>query len=85
MGRRRRRRRRRRHLEVQVDILAGELYLEFVPMELDSDGTSQDIRTGVLHRISIPFIWAEWFGPGGHFGENHQTSRKYTFSKNGHV
>ena len=27
--RRRRRRRRRRHLEVQVDILAGELYLEF--------------------------------------------------------
>ena len=25
----RRRRRRRRHLEIQVDILAGELYLEF--------------------------------------------------------
>ena len=31
---RRRRRRRRHHLKVQVDILAGELYLEFVPMEL---------------------------------------------------
>ena len=27
--RRRRRRRRRRHLEIQVDILAGELYLAF--------------------------------------------------------
>ena len=53
--------------EVQVDILAGELYLEFVPMELDSDGTSRDICTGVLHRISIPFIWAEWFGLGSHF------------------
>ena len=29
-----RRRRRRRHLEVQVDILVGELYLEFVLMEI---------------------------------------------------
>ena len=65
--RRRRRGRRRRHLEIQVDILARELYLEFVPMDLDSDGTSRDIDTAVLHRISIPFIWAEWFGLGSHF------------------
>ena len=62
-----RRRRRRRHLEIQVDIQARELYLEFVPMDLDSDETSRDIDTAVLHRISIPFIWAEWFGLGSHF------------------
>ena len=54
--RRRRRRRRRRHLEIQVDIQARELYLEFVPMDLDSDEISRDIDTAVLHRISIPFI-----------------------------
>ena len=48
-----RHRRRRRHLEIQVDIQARELYLEFVPMDLDSDGTSRDIDTAVLHRISI--------------------------------
>ena len=48
-----RRRRRRRHLEIQVDIQARELYLEFVPMDLDSDETSRDIDTAVLHRISI--------------------------------
>ena len=64
---RRRRRRRRRHLEFQVDILAGELYLEFVPMELGPGGSSGNFETGVLHRISIPFIWAEWFGLGSHF------------------
>ena len=29
-----RRRRRRRHLEIQVDIQAGELYLEFSLMEI---------------------------------------------------
>ena len=29
-----RRRRRRRHLEIQVDIQARELYLEFSPMEM---------------------------------------------------
>ena len=61
------RRRRRRHLEIQVDTQARELYLEFVPMDLDSDETSRDIDTAVLHRISIPFIWAEWFGLGSHF------------------
>ena len=68
LGRRRRRRRRRqRHLEVQVDILAGELYLEFVPMELGPGGSSGNFETGVLHRISIPYIWARWFGLGSHF------------------
>ena len=61
------RRRRRRHLEIQVDIQARELYLEFVPMDLDSDETSRDIDTAVLHRISISFIWAERFGLGSHF------------------
>ena len=62
-----RRRRRRRHLEIQVDIQARELYLEFVPMDLDSDETSRDIDTAVLHRISVRIIWAEWFGLGSHF------------------
>ena len=55
------------HLEIQVDILAGELYLEFVPMELGPGGSSGRFETGVLHRISIPFRWAEWFGLGSHF------------------
>ena len=54
-------------LEIQVDILAGELYLEFVPMELGPGGSSRRFETGVLHRISIPFRWAEWFGLGSHF------------------
>ena len=54
-------------LEIQVDILAGELYLEFVPMELGPGGSSGNFETGVLHRISIPFKWAEWFGLGSHF------------------
>ena len=54
-------------LEIQVDILAGELYLEFVPMELGPGGSSGRFETGVLHRISIPFRCAEWFGLGSHF------------------
>ena len=54
-------------MKVQVDILAVELYLEFAPMDLDSDETSRDIDTVVLHRILIPFIWAERFGLGSHF------------------
>ena len=53
-------------MKVQVDIPAGELYLEFALMNLDSDETSWDIDTAVLHRISIPFTWAEWFGLGSH-------------------
>ena len=36
-------------------------------MDLDSDETTRGIDTVVLHRISIPFIWAEWFGLGNHF------------------
>ena len=48
------------------DILAGELYLEFVPMDLGPGGSSERFETGVLHRISIPFIWAEWIGLGNH-------------------
>ena len=67
MSAHRRRRRRRRHLEIQVDILARELYLEFVLMELGSGESSGRFETGVLHRISIPFIWAEWFGLGSPF------------------
>ena len=54
----------------KIDIQARKLYLEFALMNLDSDETSRDIRTAVLHRISIPFIWAEWFGLGSHFEKN---------------
>ena len=54
-------------MKVQVDILAGELYFEFAPIGLDSDETSRDIDTAVLHRILISFIWAERFGLGSHF------------------
>ena len=54
-------------LEIQVDILAGELYLDLVTMELGPGGSSGRFETGVLHRISIPFVWAEWFGLGIHF------------------
>ena len=72
-------------LKVQVDIPAGELCLEFAPMDLDSDETSRDIDTAVLHRISIPFIWAEWFGLGSHFWKSAQISRKVIFFQNMHV
>ena len=54
-------------MKIQVNIPAGELYLEFVPTDLDSDETSRDIDTAVLHRILISLIWAEWFGLGSHF------------------
>ena len=54
-------------MKLQVNILARELYLEFAPMDLDSDETTRGIDTAVLHRISIPFTWAEWFGLGSHF------------------
>ena len=54
-------------LEIQVDILAGELYLEVVRMELGPGGSSGRFETGVSHRILIPFRWAEWFGLGSHF------------------
>ena len=51
--------RRRSHLEIQVDVLARELYLEFVLMELGHGGSSGHFETEVLHIILIPFIWAE--------------------------
>ena len=63
----RRRRRRRRHLEIQVDIQARELYLEFVPMDLDPDETSRNIDTAILHRIPIRITWAEWLAWGAIF------------------
>ena len=72
-------------MKVQVNILARELYLEFVPMDLDSDETSRDIDTAVLHRISIPFIWAEWFGLRSHFQKSVQISRNTFFFQNMHV
>ena len=50
-----------------IDIQPRKLYLEFALMNLDSDETSRDIDTAVLHRISIPFMWAECFGLGSHF------------------
>ena len=80
-----RRRRRRRHQEIQVDIQAREQYLEFVPMDLVSDETSLAIDTTVLHRISIPFIWAERFGLGTHFCKSDQISRNAIFFQNMHV
>ena len=52
MRRRRRRRRRRHHLEIEVDILAVELDLEFFKLEFYSRERYQDFETGVLHRIS---------------------------------
>ena len=58
---RRRRRRRRRHLEIQVDILAGELHLEF------SNWNSTHM-TDI--RISRRIYLAEWLGLGSHFREN---------------
>ena len=54
-------------MKLQVNILARELYLEFVPMDFDSDETTRGIDTAVLHRISIQIIWAEWFGLGAIF------------------
>ena len=54
-------------MKVQPDILAGELRLGFARMDLNSDETSRDIDTAVLHRISIRIMWAEWFGLGSRF------------------
>ena len=72
------------HLEIQVDILAGKLYLEFVPMELGPGGSSGRFETGVLQRISIPFIWTEWFGLGSHFRKI-QNIKNIHFFKHMHV
>ena len=45
--------RRRRHLEIQVDILAGELYLEFFIWFWGRGKRYLRMETGVLHRIAI--------------------------------
>ena len=77
---------------MQVDIQARKLYLEFALMTLDSDETSRDFETGVLHRISSRVYLAEWFGLGSHFGKKclfgpyfpklQWSFLKNTFSKN---
>ena len=41
------------HLEIQVDILAGELYFEFFIWFGGRGERSLEMETGVLHRISI--------------------------------
>ena len=70
-------RRRRRHLEIQVDIQARELYLEFVPMDLDSDETSRDMDTAVLHKISVEsngesgLVWGAIFEKVAKYKEIH--------------
>ena len=52
-----RRRRRRRHLEIQVDaIQARELYLEFVPMDVDSDERHLDFKTKAPFRTLMQMI-----------------------------
>ena len=50
---RRRRCRPRRHLEIQVDILAGELYWELFTWLWGAGEGYLDMETGVLLRISI--------------------------------
>ena len=50
-----------------VDIQPKKLDFAVALMTLDSSETSRDIDSMDLHRISIPFIWAEWFGLGNHF------------------
>ena len=52
-------------MEIQVDVLARELYLEYVPVEFGLGGSSGRLEIGVLHRTSILAIWAEWFSLGG--------------------
>ena len=44
------------HLENQVDLLARDLNLQFVLMEITPGKRSGYIETWVLHRILIPFI-----------------------------
>ena len=50
-------------LEIQVNILARELYQEVVLMNLDAHETSWDIDASVLHRISIPIRREWWWEP----------------------
>ena len=44
------------HLEIQVDILAGELYLEFFIWFWGRGERYLRMETGVLHRISIQIL-----------------------------
>ena len=53
---RRRRRRRLRHLEIQVDIQARKLYLEFFTWFWGQGESYLTMETGVLHRISIQIL-----------------------------
>ena len=53
-----RRRRRRRHLEIQVHILAGDLYGVF-KLDFDSHERYLDFETWTLHRIPSRIYLAE--------------------------
>ena len=47
-----------------LDIQPRKLYWKFALINLDPYETSRDTDTAVLHRISISFMWADWFGLG---------------------
>ena len=68
-------------LKVQVDIPAGELYLEFAPMDLDSDETSRDMDTAVLHRISIRIYGQSGLAWGAIFEKVAKYKEIHTFPK----
>ena len=72
-------------MKLQVNILARGLYLEFARMDLDSDETSRDIGTAVLHRILIRITWAEWFGLGDNVWKSAQMWRILIILPNMHV
>ena len=57
------------HLELQVDIQARELYLEFSNWILTHMRDIWIFVTGVLHRNSSRIYLAEWFGLVNHFGK----------------
>ena len=46
------------HLEIQIDILAGELYLEFFIWFWGPGERYLEMDTGVLRRISMRISWA---------------------------
>ena len=56
-----------------------ELYLEFAPMDSDSDEISHDIDTADLHRISITFMWDRVVWPGDTIFEKYQNVEKILF------
>ena len=57
-------------LELQVDIQARELHLEFSNWILTHMRDIWILRPGFLHRNSSWIYPAEWFGLGGRFGEH---------------